>query len=78
MLLRRHFWRHATYSEIAELYMSRMLRMAALYIASAFMSIYLYQNGYSIGHIALFWSAFYLFKSIAALPVAGLVARIGP
>lgn len=78
MLLRRHFWRNATYSEIAELYVSRMLRMAALYIASAFMSIYLYQNGYSIGHIALFWAAFYLFKAIAALPIAGLVARIGP
>ena len=78
MLLRRHFWRHATYSEIAELYMSRMLRMAALYIASAFMSIYLYQNNYSIGAIALFWAAFYFFKTIAALPVASLIARIGP
>ena len=78
MLLRRHFWRHATYSEIAELYMSRILRMAALYIASAFMSIYMYQNGYGIGQIALFWSAFYLFKTIVALPIAGIVARIGP
>ena len=78
MLLRRHFWRHATYSEIAELYMSRMLRVAALYIASAFMSIYMYQIGYTVGHIALFWSAFYLFKTLASLPVAGLIARIGP
>jgi len=78
MLLRRHFWRHATYSEIAELYMSRMLRMAALYIASAFMSIYLYQNHYTIGEIALFWAAFYLFKTVTALPVASLIARIGP
>jgi len=78
MLLRRHFWRHASYSEIAELYMSRMLRMAALYIASAFMSIYMYQNGYGIGQIALFWSVFYLFKTVASLPVAALIARIGP
>lgn len=78
MLLRRHFWRHATYSEVAELYMSRMLRMAALYIAGAFMSIYMYQVGYGIGKIALFWAAFYLFKTFASLPVASLVARIGP
>jgi MFS family permease len=78
VLLRRHFWRHATFSEVAELYMSRMLRMAALYIASAFMSIYMVQNGYSILSIALFWAAFYLFKTIAALPIASLVARIGP
>lgn len=77
-MLRRHFWRHATYSEIAELYMSRMLRMAALFIASAFMSIYMYQNGYGIGQIAFFWAAFYLFKTIASLPIASLVARIGP
>lgn len=55
-----------------------MLRMAALYIASAFMSIYMYQNGYSIGSIALFWTVFYLFKACASLPIAGLIARIGP
>jgi MFS family permease len=78
VLLRRHFWRHATFSEISELYMSRMLRMAALYIASAFMSIYMYQNGYSVGFIALFWTAFYLYKACASLPIAGLIARIGP
>lgn len=78
MLLRRHFWRHATYSEIAELYMSRMLRMAAIFISSAFTSIFMYQIGYSIGFIALYWAVFYLFKTITALPVAGLIARIGP
>ena len=55
-----------------------MLRMAALYIASAFMSIYMYQNGYSVGFIALFWTAFYLYKACASLPIAGLIARIGP
>lgn len=55
-----------------------MLRLAALYIAGAFMSIYMYQVGYSIGHIALFWACFYLFKMFAALPVASLVGRIGP
>ena len=48
LLVRRHFWRHASLSEVAELYVSRMLRMAALNIAGVFMSIYLYQLGYSI------------------------------
>jgi MFS family permease len=78
MLLRRHFWRHATFSEVAELYASRMMRMAALHIAGAFMSIYMYQVGYTIAEIAIFWSLFYLFKVFIALPVASLVARIGP
>ncbi len=78
MLLRRHFWRNATFSEVAELYMSRMLRMAALYIAGAFMSIYMYQVGYSVGQIAIFWSFFYLFKVFVSIPVASLLGKIGP
>ncbi len=78
MLSRRHFWRYATFSEIAELYTSRMLRIAALYMAGAFMSIYLYQIGYGIGHIALFWSVFFLFKVFVSLPVASFVAKVGP
>ncbi len=78
MLLRRHFWRYATFSEIAELYTSRMMRIAALHMAGAFMSIYLYQIGYGIGYIALFWASFFLFKAIISLPVASTVAKIGP
>ncbi|MCD8561852.1 MFS transporter [Candidatus Saccharibacteria bacterium] len=78
LLLRRHFWRYATFGEVAELYASRMLRMAALYMAGAFMAIYLFQIGYSIAQIALFWAGFYLFKVVAALPSAAVVGKIGP
>ena len=78
LLSRRHFWRYATFSEVAELYVSRMLRMAALYIAGSFMSIYLYQLGYSVMSIGFLWAAFYFFKSLAALPIARLIAWTGP
>ncbi|MGH7218528.1 MAG: MFS transporter [Candidatus Microsaccharimonas sp.] len=78
ILERRHFWRYATFSEVAEIYVSRMLRMAALYMAATFMSIYLFQIGYSVVVIALFWTAFFLFKSLMALPIARFVAWIGP
>jgi len=54
-----------------------MLRMLALNIAASFMSIFLYQHGFGIPFIALFWGVFFLFKSIIALPVAALTARIG-
>lgn len=77
-LQRRHFWRHATFSEVAEIYTSRMLRMLAINIASAFVSIYLYQNGYSVGFIAVYWTFFYLWKVIIALPAAAYTARFGP
>jgi MFS family permease len=55
-----------------------MLRMAALYMAATFMSIYLFQIGYSVVVIALFWTAFFIFKSLMALPIARFVAWFGP
>lgn len=78
ILARRHFWRYATFSEVAELYVSRMLRMAALYLAGSFVSIYLYQLGYSVAVIGFFWAGFYFFKSVVALPVARFIAWAGP
>jgi MFS family permease len=52
--------------------------MAALYMAATFMSIYLFQIGYSVVVIALFWTAFFIFKSLMALPIARFVAWFGP
>lgn len=75
---RRHFWRTASFSEIAELYASRMLRMMALSMASAFISVYLYQNGYNVLSIALFWAVYFGFKVLVSLPSAALAAWIGP
>lgn len=77
-MLRRHFWRHATFDEVAELYASRLLRLAAVYTISSFISIYLYQNGFSITTIALVWAGFYVVKMFFALPSASIVGWIGP
>lgn len=78
ILVRRHFWRQASFSEIAELYASRTLRMLAVNIAASFMSIYLYQQGFSVSFIALFWATFYGFKVLISIPSAALTAWIGP
>ncbi len=78
VLLRRRFWRFATMSEVAEIYASRMLRIAALNVVSAFVATFLYQNGVSIAEIGFMWAAMYFFKSIIALPLATVVAWIGP
>ncbi len=75
---RRHFWRHATFSEIAELYASRMLRVFALRIIAVFTSVFLYQEGFDLVFIALFWAAFYALKVLFSWPSAFLIARIGP
>ena len=58
--------------------MSRMLRMAALYMAASFMSVYLFQIGYSVTVIGFFWAAFFFFKTVIALPAARFVGWIGP
>lgn len=76
--MRRHFWRYASMSEVSELYISRMLRMAALFMMASFMSIYLYQLGYSLMQLGFYWTVFFLFKSVIALPVARLIAWVGP
>ncbi len=78
LLQKRHFWREATFSEIAELYASRMLRILALNMTAAFTSIYLYQNGFSVIFITLLWTGFFLFKVVMGIPMASVVARFGP
>lgn len=78
ILLRRHFWRYATFSEVGELYASSMMRRLAINISAAFMSIYLLQNGYSILFIAGYWGLYYFLKIFMALPSAIYASKFGP
>jgi hypothetical protein len=77
ILERRHFWRRATFSEVADLYISRSLRLAAINIGAGFTSIYLYKSGYSIVFIMALWAAVQFGKTLIT-PLAGIfLARIG-
>jgi MFS family permease len=78
LLLRRHFWRYATFSEVAELYASSMLRKLAINISSAFISVFLYQSGYSIAFIAGYWGIYYFLKIFMAFPAAEYASKFGP
>lgn len=78
LLERRHFWRYASFSEIAELYTSRTLTIIAMYIASGFGSVYIYQLGYSLQFIMIFWGLYYLLKMPLAFASALFAARFGP
>lgn len=75
---RRHFWRYASFSEIAELYMSRTIRVIAMNIVSGFTSVYLYEAGYSLKFIIAFWLCYYLFKIPLAYFAARFTAHFGP
>lgn len=78
LFARHHFWRHATFGEVAELYASRMMRIFALRLVTVFTSVYLLQLGFELLFIALFWAAFCAMKIIFSWPAALMVARLGP
>jgi len=51
--------------------------MLAFNLAASFMSIFLFQHGYGIPFIAMFWTIFFAYKAVIAIPLAALAARIG-
>ncbi len=75
---RRHFWRYASFNEIAELYASRTIRVIAMNIVSGFTSVYLYEAGFSLQFIMWFWLYFYLLKIPCTFISGYFVARFGP
>lgn len=78
LLKDRHFWRYASFNEIAELYLSRTIRIIAMNIVSGFTSVYLYESGYSLQFIMSFWLIFYLTKLPLTYFSAYFVAHFGP
>ncbi len=75
---RTHYWRHIGFAELAELYTSRMLRIMALQMIAGFSSVYMYQLGYSLQFIALFWLCYFFLRVCMAPLIALTVARVGP
>ncbi len=78
MLERRHYWRHDSFSEIAELYASRLLRILGVSMVSIFVAIYMYQNGYNLTFIMFFFVCYYVLRAVLSFPFAYVIARIGP
>ncbi|MBC7512275.1 hypothetical protein H7142_01265 [Candidatus Saccharibacteria bacterium] len=54
------------------------MRLFALRLVSSFTSVYLFQEGFSILFIVLFWASFYGLKVVFSWPGALLIARFGP
>lgn len=77
ILERRHFWRYASFGEIADLYAARILRLAAMYLISSFTSVFLYKQGYNLIFIMSFWAIYYLFKVFVSFFAGIFTAKIG-
>lgn len=78
ILEQRHYWRYASFSEIAELYASRTFRMIGIHIAAGFAGVYLYQTGYSLIFIIGYWGLYFLFKQLVAYFSALFASYFGP
>lgn len=78
LLKRRHFWRYATFDEVAELYASRTMRLLAQYMVSLFIALYLYQQGFSLLFIACFFGGYFIAKLPMSYFAALLAAKYGP
>ncbi len=78
LLRRRHFWRYATFDEVAELYASRVMRLLAQYMINMFVAVYLYQAGYSLVLITSYYVISFAFRSMVVPFAARFIAKFGP
>lgn len=78
LLKRRHFWRYASFDEVAELYASRMMRLLAMFMINMFVAVYLYQQGFSLLFIVGYYAVCFLFRAAIVYLVARFVAKFGP
>ena len=72
------YWRSVSFSEIAELYASRFLRVVAQNLVDAFVIVYLYQQGYSLTSLCLILGFYFLYKTLWGYLSAHIVAWFGP
>lgn len=78
LLERRHYWRTVGFSELAELYANRLLRLMAVNMFSGVVSIFMYQLGYPVWQIVGIFSIYFLVKALSTIPSAYVIGRIGP
>ena len=74
----RHFWRTASFSEMGQLHIARLVRTIAINLGAGLIAVYMYKIGYSLVFISLFWVAYFMLKVVIMLPLAQLIASIGP
>ena len=71
-------WRSVPFSDIAELYASRFLRIVAQNLVDAFVTVYLYQQGYSLFMICLLLGFYFLHRVLWSYLSAHIIAWLGP
>lgn len=78
LIERRHYWRTVGFSELAELYANRMLRLMAINMVSGVIGVFMYQLGYPLWQILGFYAIFGVARVVLVVPAAYFIARYGP
>lgn len=78
LLAPRHPWRTISFSELSEMYISSFLRTFSIGMVGIFIPLYLYQKGYTLTVILLYYAIFYGFGMANDFIVGKLIAQIGP
>lgn len=75
---KHHYWRSASFGEVAELYLSRTLTIFAINIASVLVPVYLYNIGYSLITIGCMYLTLFTLRLLLVRVTMKLIARFGP
>lgn len=63
---------------MGQLHVARLVRTIAINLGAGLIAVYMYKIGYSLVFISLFWVAYFMLKVVIMLPLAQLIASIGP
>lgn len=74
----KHFWRNVKMSELGELYISMTLKTFAFSMIGVFVPIYLYQLGFNLATIALYFVVYFLFRIPINYLAGEFTAHYGP
>jgi hypothetical protein len=77
-LKKRHYWRAVEFDELSELYTTQFLRSLSLNLVGIFVPVYLYNIGFSITEIALYFLVWFAVRPPLGYLTARLIAEIGP
>lgn len=74
----KHFWRNAKMSELSELYISITLKTFAFSMVGVFVPIFLYQLGFNLQTVAMYYAAYFVLRAPLNFLAGELTSRYGP
>jgi MFS family permease len=74
----KHYWRLSSFDELGELYITQFLRSFSVNLIGIFVPVYLYNLGYGITQISLFFFVWFLVRPLQTWYVGKLIGSIGP